>query len=342
MLTNREFPQVLECIGAIHRCRTLADFPARILAALAALIPSNLSAFNEVNEPRNRLVAVTNRPLPGHTRLVAIWEKHCNQHPLLRYHAGTGDGQAVKISDFLTTREYHRLDLYQEFYRSLDAEDQMTLTIRSDGGIFLTLAFNRPRRDFRETDRLKLNLVRPHILQAYANAEELAGHEEEKADLRSALRETGHGMISLDSHGQPVTATPGALERLHACFPNETTSGELPRAVREWLAGGDLEPFDALCETGRIVVRRAGNSVRPILLLSEETGSSGDFERFGLTCREGEVLRWLSQGKTNPEIAVILGVAAGTAKLHVERILAKLGAANRTEAARIAREVRAR
>lgn len=51
-----------------------------------------------------------------------------------------------------------------------------------------------------------------------------------------------------------------------------------------------------------------------------------------LTARELEVLREVSRGRSNKEIAFDLHMAAGTAKVHVERILRKLTAANRVEA----------
>ena len=51
-----------------------------------------------------------------------------------------------------------------------------------------------------------------------------------------------------------------------------------------------------------------------------------------LTPRELEVLRLMSRGQTNAQIGSRLFVAAGTIKAHVEHILAKLGAADRTEA----------
>ncbi len=52
-----------------------------------------------------------------------------------------------------------------------------------------------------------------------------------------------------------------------------------------------------------------------------------------LTARELEVLRLLSEGKTNPQIASRLFLAVGTVKVHVEHILSKLGASDRTDAA---------
>lgn len=52
-----------------------------------------------------------------------------------------------------------------------------------------------------------------------------------------------------------------------------------------------------------------------------------------LTPRQLEVLRWLCQGKTNDEIATVLGISVFTVKNHVQRILVKLDASNRVQAA---------
>ncbi len=52
-----------------------------------------------------------------------------------------------------------------------------------------------------------------------------------------------------------------------------------------------------------------------------------------LTPRELDVLRLVVQGKTNREIAAALVVSAGTVKVHVEHIIAKLGVSDRTQAA---------
>ena len=65
-------------------------------------------------------------------------------------------------------------------------------------------------------------------------------------------------------------------------------------------------------------------------------GSAAHLMTLGLTQREAEVLLWISQGKTNYEIGVILGAASGTIRKHVEHILSKLNVENRTAAAAIA------
>jgi len=57
-----------------------------------------------------------------------------------------------------------------------------------------------------------------------------------------------------------------------------------------------------------------------------------------LTPREAEVLFWISQGKSNHDIGIILGAKTGTVCKHVEHILGKLKVENRTAAAVIALE----
>jgi DNA-binding NarL/FixJ family response regulator len=59
----------------------------------------------------------------------------------------------------------------------------------------------------------------------------------------------------------------------------------------------------------------------------------------GLTPRVAEVLLWVAQGKTNPEIATILGISEQTVKKHMMEVLATLGVETRTAATLRALEV---
>ncbi|MDQ0457138.1 response regulator [Rhizobium paknamense] len=54
---------------------------------------------------------------------------------------------------------------------------------------------------------------------------------------------------------------------------------------------------------------------------------------FGLTSREAEVLLWIAHGKSNRDIAEILGLSARTVNKHLEQIYVKLGVENRASAA---------
>ncbi len=64
-----------------------------------------------------------------------------------------------------------------------------------------------------------------------------------------------------------------------------------------------------------------------------------DLRALGLTPRETEILFWVAQGKTSPEIAIILRMQVCTVKKHVENFLPKLGVETRLAAALQAQEL---
>jgi DNA-binding NarL/FixJ family response regulator len=57
--------------------------------------------------------------------------------------------------------------------------------------------------------------------------------------------------------------------------------------------------------------------------------STAPLLKLGLTARATETLLWLAQGKTNPDIATILGITESTVKKHVQEIFEKLGVETR-------------
>jgi DNA-binding NarL/FixJ family response regulator len=59
-------------------------------------------------------------------------------------------------------------------------------------------------------------------------------------------------------------------------------------------------------------------------------------ERYGLTKSQARVLDLLAEGKTNREIAELLGVTEGTVKIHVSAIFKALGVSNRSQALLVA------
>ena len=98
---------------------------------------------------------------------------------------------------------------------------------------------------------------------------------------------------------------------------------------RAWEAGRRLRPEEIDAEVERVLsaaeVRAAPASIA--------RGAMG-----GLTPREGEVLRLLVEGKSNPEIADVLFISPRTASTHVTNIFTKLGVSTRAEA--VARAIR--
>jgi DNA-binding NarL/FixJ family response regulator len=83
----------------------------------------------------------------------------------------------------------------------------------------------------------------------------------------------------------------------------------------------------------------AGALIAQVADLTRRAGSGTDPDDPGLTSRELEVLRLVAAGQSNREIAAALVISPKTASVHVSNILAKLGAATRTEAAVKAHEL---
>ena len=117
---------------------------------------------------------------------------------------------------------------------------------------------------------------------------------------------------------------------------DERIMGALRAGARGYLLKGAsrAELFDAIR-----TVHSGGSLLQPVVtsrLLDHVRHESAAPEIDPLTPRELEVLTLLARGLPNREIADSLFITERTVKFHVSSLLAKLGADNRTEAARIA------
>lgn len=83
----------------------------------------------------------------------------------------------------------------------------------------------------------------------------------------------------------------------------------------------------------QLLQRLAGEKGREAAQPSPQPRRSAEPLGEALTPRETEVLRLLAQGQSNPDIARTLTISKATAKVHVERIIRKLGVSDRTQAA---------
>lgn len=76
------------------------------------------------------------------------------------------------------------------------------------------------------------------------------------------------------------------------------------------------------------LVQYAHTAMAKLLLPKYVAESQAD-----ITVREKEVLRWTAEGKTAYEIGIILSVSERTVNFHINNVVAKLGASNKTQAA---------
>jgi DNA-binding NarL/FixJ family response regulator len=88
-----------------------------------------------------------------------------------------------------------------------------------------------------------------------------------------------------------------------------------------------------LIQAIRIRLDRAAKQEQARRELKPDFSSAEPLLQFGLTPRAAQTLLWLAQGKTNVDIATILGITESTVKKHVQEIFEKLGVETRCAAA---------
>lgn len=195
------------------------------------------------------------------------------------------------------------------------------------------------------------------------------------ADDHDLLRDTL--VMFLEGHGEMVTASAGTLgEAIEHITSNEAfdlvlldynmpgmngleglrkvlalddtdrvalISGEATRQIAEdaleaGAAGFVPKSLPAKSFVNAVKFMIMGEQYAPIDFMTAEDSIKHHPLAAQLTDRELQVLEGLTQGKSNKEIARDLDITEPTIKLHVKTLYRKVGAANRTQAALIARD----
>ncbi len=184
-------------------------------------------------------------------------------------------------------------------------------------------------------------LVRKGIASILSNEGdmELIAEAENGLDAVELYRRHLPDVVLLDLK-MPVLDGIGAVRQILDEFPEA-------RIIALTSFDGDQEIYRAL-EAGirgyllkESVHNEVLNAIRQVheggTLISQDAAQrlTEYFPRSVLTKREVEVLQLISQGMANKEIAATLGTADGTIKMHVQNVLQKLNATDRTHAVTI-------
>lgn len=199
--------------------------------------------------------------------------------------------------------------------------------------------------NFTERDRLIFNLLRPHIFQAYCNAQQHQRLAQELNQLQQFLHHLG--VIVMNIEGNIQSIAPQATTWLETYFSKPTGSLALPDLLWSWVK----HQATVLTQTKNLLpaylplhIEQADRELvirlvvdlqneRYFLLLEEKTISClHSLALLGLSQRETEVLYWVIQGKDNKMISVQLNIHTSTVCKHLENIYLKWGVQSRTEA----------
>jgi DNA-binding CsgD family transcriptional regulator len=158
---------LLELIGDVCGLLDLDELRHGVLASLHRVLPSDYVSLNDVGPTPDQIVTIMQPEAP---HLLARWERHAHENPLLRHHLRTLDGRAYRFSDVTTPEELHSLRLYREVYAPMGVEHQMAFTLPASSERVLAIALSRTTHDYSDAERDFANAARPFLIQAYLNA----------------------------------------------------------------------------------------------------------------------------------------------------------------------------
>jgi DNA-binding CsgD family transcriptional regulator len=356
-LALNDTQSLLQGIQTLYTFSNLETFGVDALKILNQLVPSDMPHFHATKVRTRQILRSFLPDCPGLTpEIEKMIDKHFDEHPILHHMPQTLHG-AYQISDFVNQKELHCLEaVYQQFLRPLDIEEQMTFflpnatsgswnKITQTDATLVGFSLHRAQHKFTERDRLILNLLRPHLFQAYCNVQH---YQQLQTDLDQLQQSLNHlGVVILDALGRVQSIAPQAIKWLETYFAKPTCTAHLPDHLWSWVKHQIAQltktpdlPKSCLPlriqQAGkelviRLVIEQPGE--RYLLLLEEQTPSPmNSLALLGLSQRETEVLACVMQGKDNKSIATHLSINVSTVRKHLESIYCKFGMHSRTEA----------
>ncbi len=347
--------RVLHDIGAAGT--GLAEFARAGVQALPSLVASEVTTLSvcDLGSGRRTVFGTPGSDLSAQDK--DCFDRFFSEHPLVRYHAMLHGPGTHRISDSLSFSRFRETPLYNEYYRRIGIDHVIALPIHVDARTLVSFVLNRRGRDFSDRERSTLDLLREHLAQMYLQSQALERAQSALRGLNLLFDQSGSAWMRLGPQRELLAASALALScvaRYAGAVPRQ--GQRLPAALDRWLAqaigsgaapGVVMAPF---AKGNELVLARGGDRlrVRALALPARAPAQRGDsfvtlqeqpalaapaqFAGLPLTLRERDVMQWLAAGKTDRDIAVLLGCSHRTVQKHLERIYVKLGVETRTAA----------
>jgi DNA-binding CsgD family transcriptional regulator len=354
-LTAADLRQLVESGWVVQEIDASEELARHAQNVLHRMIGADMVVWNELTADGKVSTGMT-FPDPGDefwARTAPGMLAHIHEHPFVQHLSASSIRRfTAAISDLLPTRRFVETGLYHHGYREFAAKFQISSAMDTAGGDYLVISLNRRSSDFSGRDKAILDCVTRQAGRAYRMLRRLD-------DLESRLRARAPGQSRSDGtwlYFDPrfiiTWGAPGLGDFLREHFGLTQRDLYLPpvlaKPVRAALSARDnlalAEEHRPVTQTLRhgdrcyqvILERQRGGLYRLMIALighSRPPDTTGVLHA-PLSRRELEVAHWVAQAKTNPEIAIILGISSRTVEKHVHAALAKFGFENRVQLAR--------
>ena len=328
-----------ELLGEAGGLQTVEQIGDVLVPALHRLFGSEFTTF-DLYDRHGRMFYFRHQPSVDMSALVAPFHAFFHEHPVVgRWSEYSQRGLIMHLSEHVPIRRFLRTGLFNEVYRHQHIKYQIGFAGRLDGGTIWSIATGRLLCDYGSRETELSRFLRPRLDQCFTRATRCTNARRVGDAMGTLLPSPSAAYALLAGDGRILEISVAARKLLEAHVAGGLAGADrLPRICRDFLASRHQPENPSTTSFGLLsigplqvlLLRSPGGG--PTLLLFQEPGACST-RNPGLTRRETEILAWISEGKTNPEIAVLLGLSPRTIGKHCQNLFAKLGVESRLSAA---------
>lgn len=164
--TGKQLQDALALVYVARPAVDSAQLVELVIEGLAGMVPGEVLGYNERELVSHDLLAAAETPSVTRSRDIAhAVTAFCSEYPLSMEQRHT-DPRALRISDFASSRQLHRLDYYDQALRPLAIEHQIRFWVEAPPGIarFYYVSRRSVDGDFTDLERDLLALLRPYLV----------------------------------------------------------------------------------------------------------------------------------------------------------------------------------
>ena len=259
VLSNQDVEKLLSAIATLHSDIDSATLPQRTLSAVSQMISSEYISFDGFSHPQISLekseesILDFDMPNTGLVHLSESWysyefnltsdeievaDKSSHETPLFSEVIIKQAKYPVKITDFVSAKEFHRTTIYNECFRHYDSNYGIGVMLPMSSDIEISCCLGRAERDFSEEDRISLAFLAPHLASAIKNSKSFKELQSNNIHLETTLEAEQNAVVVLSRYGRKIFATDYANKLLKKYYADEKLLNDdlpdnLKRAVEQ-------------------------------------------------------------------------------------------------------------
>jgi DNA-binding CsgD family transcriptional regulator len=376
-ITSKDYLDILNLVYLSNCCEDTKNFVDMLLPSMIRVFHVECATFQRIKRYAGHVNIVESRSMRSDDYNIyedsyypVIYKDYFYQHSPLLNEAISSSKTILKIGDYISLRDWERLDFYNNFMRPQNLYWELFLTLRWKNNLegMITLWRSKKQPDYEDGDVSKAEMLAPHLMVAINNIRLFSQIDTWKKRLSSVDEANAEGLLLLDHKFMLYRFNSRARDiclRLFSEMPYDKFNlekGEFPipsYVIKDCSFLLDLlraQRNTILLPKGRIVSTEGGNKFRleySLIWKADQIGSTPNFmvtlsdvtdEKKSQTTlqavshlskRELDVIYYLISGLSEDEIAEKLCISKLTVHTHIKNIYRKLGAKSRVELYRI-------